>query len=75
MRPWRSLRYPRRRPCARNEERIQTQRMLVCAYDGSLNGDWVVHYAVRFAATTPERRLRLRSVLPGFPEFLPKTTR
>ena len=24
--------------------------MLVFAYDGSLNGDWVAHYAVRFAA-------------------------
>ena len=33
--------------------------MLVFAYDGSLNGDWVAHYAARFAANTPERRLRL----------------
>jgi nucleotide-binding universal stress UspA family protein len=33
--------------------------MLVFAYDGSLNGDWVAHYAVRFAANAPERRLRL----------------
>ena len=33
--------------------------MLVFAYDGSLNGDWVAHYAVRFAANTAERRLRL----------------
>lgn len=24
-------------------------RVLVFAYDGSLNGDWVAHYAVRFA--------------------------
>ena len=39
--------------------------MLVCAYDGSLNGDWVAHYAVRFAATTPERRLRLLHVYDG----------
>ena len=39
--------------------------MLICAYDGSLNGDWVVHYAVRFAATTPERRLRLLHVYDG----------
>ncbi|CAN5922780.1 hypothetical protein BH11MYX4_BH11MYX4_12910 [soil metagenome] len=34
-------------------------RVLVFAYDGSLNGDWVAHYAVRFAANTPARRLRL----------------
>jgi len=33
--------------------------MLVFAYDGSLNGDWVAHYAVRFAANTSERTLRL----------------
>jgi len=33
--------------------------VLVYAYDGSLNGDWVAHYAVRFAANTPARRLRL----------------
>jgi nucleotide-binding universal stress UspA family protein len=33
--------------------------VLVFAYDGSLNGDWVAHYAVRFAANTSERRLRL----------------
>ena len=26
--------------------------MLVFAYDGSLNGDWVAHYAVRFAVHT-----------------------
>ncbi|HSQ01011.1 MAG TPA: universal stress protein [Candidatus Dormibacteraeota bacterium] len=39
--------------------------MLVCAYDGSLNGDWVAHYAVRFAATTPERTLRLLHVYDG----------
>src|SRR5512143_3338724 len=39
--------------------------MLVYAYDGSLNGDWVAHYAVRFAATTPERRLRLLHVYDG----------
>lgn len=41
--------------------------MLVCAYDGSLNGDWVAHYAVRFAATTPERRLRLLHIHDGGP--------
>ncbi len=33
--------------------------MLVFAYDGSLNGDWVAHYAVRFAANTSARELRL----------------
>lgn len=33
--------------------------MLVYAYDGSLNGDWVAHYAVRFAANTSARKLRL----------------
>ena len=33
--------------------------MLVFAYDGSLNGDWVAHYAVRFAANTAARTLRL----------------
>ena len=41
--------------------------MLAYAYDGSLNGDWVAHYAVRFAATTPERRLRLLHVYDGRP--------
>lgn len=33
--------------------------MLAFAYDGSLNGDWVAHYAVRFAANTQLRALRL----------------
>lgn len=33
--------------------------MLVFAYDGTLHGDWVAHYAIRFAATGPDRRLRL----------------
>lgn len=42
--------------------------MLVYAYDGSLNGDWVAHYAVRFAATTPERRLRMLHVYDGRPD-------
>jgi hypothetical protein len=36
--------------------------MIHFAYDGSLNGDWVAHYAVRFALATPERRLRLLHV-------------
>ena len=41
--------------------------MIVFAYDGSLNDDWVAHYAVRFAAHTPERRLRLLHVHQGAP--------
>lgn len=36
--------------------------MIHFAYDGSLNGDWVAHYAVRFALATPARRLRLLHV-------------
>ena len=42
--------------------------MLVFAYDGSLNGDWVAHYAVRFAANRSERKLRLVHVYEGSPE-------
>ena len=38
-------------------------RMLVFAYDGSLNGDWVAHYAVRFAANTSSRKLRLIHII------------
>jgi nucleotide-binding universal stress UspA family protein len=41
--------------------------VLVFAYDGSLNGDWVGHYAARFAASTAERRLRLLHVHDGAP--------
>jgi len=41
--------------------------VLVFAYDGSLNGDWVAHYAARFAANTRERRLRLVHVHDGSP--------
>jgi nucleotide-binding universal stress UspA family protein len=33
--------------------------MIYFAYDGSLNGDWVSRYAIRFAAHTEERRLTL----------------
>ena len=36
--------------------------MLNFAYDGSLNGDWIAHYAVRFAPVSAERRLRLLHV-------------
>ena len=39
--------------------------MLVFAYDGSLNGDWVAHYAVRFATNTSARTLRLVHVRDG----------
>ena len=40
--------------------------VIAFAYDGSLNGDWVAHYAVRFAANT-ERRLRLLHIETGSP--------
>jgi nucleotide-binding universal stress UspA family protein len=33
--------------------------VLTFAYDGSLHGGWAAHYAVRFAANTPDRTLRL----------------
>lgn len=42
--------------------------MLVFAYDGSLNGDWVAHYAVRFAANTSARKLRLVHITDGASE-------
>jgi nucleotide-binding universal stress UspA family protein len=42
--------------------------VLVFAYDGSLNGDWVAHYAVRFAGNTATRALRLVHVLEAAPE-------
>lgn len=42
--------------------------MLVFAYDGSLNGDWVAHYAVRFAAHGDDKVLRLVHVHDGAPE-------
>jgi nucleotide-binding universal stress UspA family protein len=42
--------------------------MLVFAYDGSLNGDWVAHYAVRFAANTSARQLRLLHITDASPE-------
>ncbi|MBI4957006.1 MAG: universal stress protein [Myxococcales bacterium] len=41
--------------------------MLVFAYDGSLNGDWVAHYAVRFAANLSPRRLCLVHVRDALP--------
>jgi len=39
--------------------------MVYLAYDGSLNGDWVARYAIRFAAQSPERSLNLLHVLDG----------
>lgn len=36
--------------------------MLVFAYDGSLNGDWIAHYAVRFALATAARHLQVLHV-------------
>ena len=42
--------------------------MLVFAYDGSLNGDWVAHYAVRFAANTSSHKLRLIHIANASPE-------
>lgn len=36
--------------------------MLVFAYDGSLNGDWIAHYAARFALATARRELLLAHV-------------
>ena len=33
--------------------------MLYFAYDGSIHGDWVSHYAARFAAAHPSQRLIL----------------
>ena len=42
--------------------------MLVFAYDGTLNGDWVAHYAVRFAANLRDRQLRLVHLYEGSPQ-------
>jgi nucleotide-binding universal stress UspA family protein len=39
--------------------------MICLAYDGSLNGDWVARYAIRFAAGSGERVLQLFHVLDG----------
>jgi nucleotide-binding universal stress UspA family protein len=39
--------------------------MVYLAYDGSLNGDWVSRYAIRFAAHGTERTLNLLHVLDG----------
>jgi len=48
------------------------------AYDGSINGDWVSHYAVRMAARHPERTLHLvhvRDRTPGPAELQGKLGR
>ena len=37
--------------------------MICLAYDGSLNGDWVARYAIRFAAGTSAKTLQLFHVL------------
>jgi nucleotide-binding universal stress UspA family protein len=37
--------------------------VIYLAYDGSLNGDWVSRYALRFAAHTEERKLTLIHIL------------
>jgi nucleotide-binding universal stress UspA family protein len=42
--------------------------VLVFAYDGSLNGDWVAHYAARFAVHTDKRTLRLVHVREALPQ-------
>lgn len=39
--------------------------MFVFAYDGSINGDWVSHYAVQLAAAQQERKLTLVHVRDG----------
>lgn len=49
--------------------------MLLFAYDGSLNGDWVAHYAVRFAASSEEKTLRLVHVHEGEPVIAPRLAR
>lgn len=41
--------------------------MLIFAYDGSLHGDWVAHYALRFAASQAPRHLRLVHVTDAPP--------
>lgn len=41
--------------------------MLFLAYDGSLNGDWVARYAIRFAAHDPQHTLILLHVAGATP--------
>lgn len=39
--------------------------MFFFAYDGSVNGDWVSHYAIRLAAQYPDRTLHLIHIRSG----------
>ncbi len=39
--------------------------MIILAHDGSLYGDWVARYAIRFAANETDRKLLLLHVLDG----------
>ena len=39
--------------------------MIILAHDGSLYGDWVARYAIRFASTEPDRKLLLLHVSDG----------
>jgi len=39
--------------------------MIILAHDGSIYGDWVARYAVRFAATEPDRKLLVLHVNDG----------
>lgn len=41
--------------------------MLYLAYDGSVNGDWISHYAIRFAANAPSRELTVLHVADDIP--------
>jgi len=39
--------------------------MIILAHDGSIYGDWVAHYALRFAADEADRKLLVLNVLDG----------
>jgi len=41
------------------------QSMFFFAYDGSINGDWVSHYAIRLASHYPDRSLQLIHIRDG----------
>ncbi len=43
--------------------------MLYFAYDGSINGDWVSHYAIQLAAAHPQGKLQLLHVCGGKPSL------
>lgn len=51
--------------------------MLYLAYDGSVNGDWISHYAIRFAANAPSHGLTVLHVEGDIPaaELEPKLAR